>query len=286
MTNDPVTLDESYPPPDVVQQYDGRAGLLLLIAFASGVLRGVVIVATGSGWFTPLVEAAYALLLHSGVGLLASITVQTLGGWLHLAGRRATASTPVVAPAEAPPLGTKTPDAPSAGTPRRVRHDDPARWRDRILAARQADDPAGVLELREGAPEGLDEPTLAALDAELGKWLLGMIHHRLRSGPLRPDLVELVERGSEAFGHTKEGASLRAALPTLRRGAGLCPRCAGPYTGVWEACPACMGRPEPPPPILPGLVAVDEDEYEPPPAAGRWFVDPDDEAPDGGRGGG
>ena len=39
-----------------------------------------------------------------------------------------------------------------------------------------------------------------------------------------------------------QGASVRAALPTLRRSVGLCPRCAQPYTGVAEACPRCLRR--------------------------------------------
>jgi hypothetical protein len=49
------------------------------------------------------------------------------------------------------------------------------------------------------------------------------------------------------FCHTVEGASLRASLPTLRRSAGLCPRCAQPYTGLANACPQCLAAPGPPP---------------------------------------
>jgi predicted amidophosphoribosyltransferase len=45
---------------------------------------------------------------------------------------------------------------------------------------------------------------------------------------------------------TPEGASLRASLPTLRRAAGLCARCARPYKGIADACPACLtGAPTP-----------------------------------------
>jgi predicted amidophosphoribosyltransferase len=54
------------------------------------------------------------------------------------------------------------------------------------------------------------------------------------------DVAELAARAAESFGDTPEGASLRASLPTLRRSAGLCPRCAQPYAGIDEACPQCL----------------------------------------------
>jgi predicted amidophosphoribosyltransferase len=45
---------------------------------------------------------------------------------------------------------------------------------------------------------------------------------------------------ADAFDSTPEGASLRAALPTLRRSVGLCARCGRPYNGIADACPACL----------------------------------------------
>jgi hypothetical protein len=67
-----------------------------------------------------------------------------------------------------------------------------------------------------------------------------LIHIRLRSGKIQPDVAILAGRVAEIFSHTVEGASLRASLPTLRRSAGQCPRCAQPYTGIADACPACL----------------------------------------------
>jgi len=81
----------------------------------------------------------------------------------------------------------------------------------------------------------------ASLEADLSRWLLRLIHHRLRTGRIQADLAHLAGRIAESFSHTVDGASLRASLPTLRRSAGLCPRCAQPYAGVADACPACLG---------------------------------------------
>ena len=60
---------------------------------------------------------------------------------------------------------------------------------------------------------------------------------------MRADVAELAEAIVEAFPATNEGASLRASLPTLRRSAGLCPRCAEPYAGEDDACAECLGKP-------------------------------------------
>ncbi|WP_337177474.1 hypothetical protein [Paludisphaera sp.] len=281
MTNDLPSPDKPASPPRVARWYEERSAFLMAIGLGCGLLRGVAIVATGPGGIAPWAEAGYSLLLHVAAGLLASVPVRGLGDWLSLLDRRA-----IQAPAE--PRSTQ-PDAPPVEPvaeppgPAPAPRESPGRWRERLQAAREANDAARVLELREEAPEGLDEPTLGELDAELGRWMLTFVHRRLRSGPLQMDVVALVERASETFGHTKEGASLRAALPTLRRGAGLCPRCARPYVGVWEACPECMGRPEPPPPAIPGLATDEDDDYDSPPVDGRWFVDPDDEPRGDGR---
>jgi hypothetical protein len=67
-----------------------------------------------------------------------------------------------------------------------------------------------------------------------------LIHRRLRTGTIQSEVVQLASRFSEVFATTVEGASVRAALPTLRRSVGLCPRCSQPYAGVAEACPKCL----------------------------------------------
>jgi predicted amidophosphoribosyltransferase len=67
-----------------------------------------------------------------------------------------------------------------------------------------------------------------------------MIPDRSRLWIIQVDVATLAGRVAEDFAHTTEGASLRASLPTLRRSAGLCPRCAQPYTGIADACRDCL----------------------------------------------
>jgi hypothetical protein len=114
-----------------------------------------------------------------------------------------------------------------------------------VDAARSANDPERVLELRGELAVLLEPEPLLALDRDLAKWFLVVVHKRLRAGLIRPALAELVARVAAGLGGTPEGASLRAALPTIRRSAGLCARCAKPYTGVADACPQCLGVPVP-----------------------------------------
>ena len=115
-----------------------------------------------------------------------------------------------------------------------------ATWTDRIEASRLANDAAGALESRDRLATllGLDE--LKSVDRAMIVWLMKLIQRRLRIIPISADLANLVARVAETFGTTSEGASLRAALPTLRRSVGLCPRCVEPYSGVDEACPKCL----------------------------------------------
>ncbi len=123
-------------------------------------------------------------------------------------------------------------------------------------AARQVSDPERVLELHQSLIPLLDSETRGPLEADLSRWFLRLIHNRLRTGRIQTELATLAGRIAESFGHTVEGASLRASLPTLRRSAGLCARCGQPYNGMANACPACLSRsqvlPTPPTAEAPG----------------------------------
>ena len=107
-------------------------------------------------------------------------------------------------------------------------------------AARKVNDPDRVLEVHKSLVPLLEAEARASLEADLSRWFLRLIHNRLRTGRIQADLAHLAGRIAESFSHTVDGASLHASLPTLRRSAGLCPRCAQPYTGVAEACPDCL----------------------------------------------
>jgi len=112
-----------------------------------------------------------------------------------------------------------------------------------LEAARAVNDPERVLELHQYLAPLLEAEARALLEADLSGWFLRLIHNRLRTGRIQAELAQLAGRIAETFSHTVEGASLRASLPTLRRSAGLCPRCAQPYTGVANACPTCLAQP-------------------------------------------
>ncbi|MBX6314161.1 MAG: hypothetical protein IRY99_14785 [Isosphaeraceae bacterium] len=129
----------------------------------------------------------------------------------------------------------------------------------RLDAAREANDPEAALSYRDELAQHLRGEPLKAIDKKLLRWLLGLLQKRMRTGTVRPDVAHLAARVAESFGDTPEGASVRASLPTLRRSAGLCPRCAQPYTGIEDACPRCLAA-------RAGIsfVPVPDEEPEPP----------------------
>jgi hypothetical protein len=124
--------------------------------------------------------------------------------------------------------------------------------RQRIEAARLANDPDGAITSRDDLAKILRGEAILEVDRPLVKWLMALIQRRLRTGTIRADMVVLAARIAESFGGTTEGASLRASLPTLRRCAGLCPKCAEPYAGVGDACPKCLAASTAPIPDSPG----------------------------------
>ena len=133
---------------------------------------------------------------------------------------------------------------------------------DRLLgelkAAQSVSDPARVLELRDQLAASIPADSLKEVDSQLAKWFMQLVMKRLRTGSIQPDLAALVGQIAERFGQTVEGASLRASLPTLRRSAGLCARCARPYRGIADACPVCL-MPAPSEPVDAGdEFAIDE----------------------------
>jgi hypothetical protein len=114
-----------------------------------------------------------------------------------------------------------------------------AEVRSRLDASRAAGDADRVMDLRDELGPLLSPDQRGDLDRETLTWVMLLIQKRLRAGTVRGDVAALAARVADRFGDTVEGASLRASLPTLRRSAGLCPRCARPYTGAGDACPAC-----------------------------------------------
>jgi hypothetical protein len=142
-----------------------------------------------------------------------------------------------------------------AGRLAAARHEEAEGHVAQLEAARRANDPERVLELFRAVGSSLESQRRAAMERELAKWFLDLIHRRLRVGRIQVDVVHLATQAAETFAATVEGASLRASLPTLRRSVGLCPRCAQPYLGTAAACPQCQAgaasNPVPSPPATP-----------------------------------
>jgi hypothetical protein len=112
-----------------------------------------------------------------------------------------------------------------------------------LKAAQEVNDPERVLAIHEDLAAVLSSDELAEHETRIVKWALALIMRRLRTGTVRADVSELASKIAERFPKCVEGASLRASLPTLRRSAGLCPRCAQPYRGIADACPVCLAGP-------------------------------------------
>ncbi len=114
--------------------------------------------------------------------------------------------------------------------------------RARLDAARDAGDPERVIECRDALTQHLRGDPLKDLDRRTVRWLVDLIRKRSRAGMDRVAIVSLAARVADSFGDTPEGAALLAALPGLRRDAGLCPRCARPFAGAADACPRCLAN--------------------------------------------
>jgi hypothetical protein len=110
----------------------------------------------------------------------------------------------------------------------------------RLDAATLGEDPAEALDCRDKLTRHLSGEALRDLDLRVARWLAGWVRGRVRRGDIDADVADLAARGAERFSDTAEGRTLLAAVPDLRRRAGLCPGCARPYRGRADACPACL----------------------------------------------
>ncbi len=114
-----------------------------------------------------------------------------------------------------------------------------------IDAARSANDADRVLTLHREMAVVLSGGELERREQALVPWFMALLMRRLRGGTVSVEVTDLAARIADTFATTPEGASLRASLPTLRRSAGLCPRCAKPYAGIEAACPDCLKAAQP-----------------------------------------
>lgn len=149
----------------------------------------------------------------------------------------------------------------------RRREQEAVSLKEQLAASRETNDTEAVLALRDQLATLLDPASRHELDQDLVRWLLKIIQRRMRTGTVAVDVAQLAAEVAGRFGGTREGASLRASLPTLRRSAGLCPRCGEPYDGLEDACPRCLPGPSAGVTVIPvTLPEAGDSEATPPPA--------------------
>jgi hypothetical protein len=143
-------------------------------------------------------------------------------------------------------IASGDPDRPAlAAELARARQAEVDELHSRLDAARAAGDAAQVIDCRDALTRHLRGDDLHDLDDRVVRWLAQHIASRVQAGQVTPDLAALAGRVTDSFGDTAEGASLLAALPKLRRRAGLCPTCGRPRRSNSDACPDCRSGPTP-----------------------------------------
>lgn len=110
------------------------------------------------------------------------------------------------------------------------------------------EDPDRVIACRDALTQHLSGKALTDLDHRVVLWLADRVQRHVHEGTVTPEVVTLAARVADSFGDTTEGAAMLAALPKLRRRAGLCPRCESPYRGRDAVCPDCLAEANQPPP--------------------------------------
>lgn len=131
--------------------------------------------------------------------------------------------------------------------------------RRRLDDARLAEDADAIIDARDALTQHLSGNRLGDLDRQVVRWLMNLIQRRVRAGGAGAEVARLAARVADSFGDTPEAASLRAALPNLRRSAGLCPRCGRPHRGPGEACPVCLAGGAPGPSLSPAGFPLTEE---------------------------
>ncbi|MDR3619491.1 MAG: hypothetical protein P4L85_09085 [Paludisphaera borealis] len=139
-----------------------------------------------------------------------------------------------------------------APSPPRSRSRSPAdELADELEAAREAGDVGRALDLRDALTEHLRGEPLHALDQELALWVAKRVERRVREQSADWEVAGWVARALDSLGDMPETESLRAALPVIRRRAGLCTVCGQAVAGGQPVCGRCRDdgtKPTPSPP--------------------------------------
>jgi hypothetical protein len=114
--------------------------------------------------------------------------------------------------------------------------------REQLDHAEGSGDSEGMLNSRDRLSAYLSGTELYQVDRRVAHWMAKYLRDALAAGKAK-DVVHLAERVVDSVGDsTQEGAQVRASLPALRRGAGLCPECGEPYDSKTDRCAACESK--------------------------------------------
>lgn len=122
---------------------------------------------------------------------------------------------------------------------------------DELEAAREAGDVASALGFRDALTEHIRGEALHALDQDLAVWITRLVERRVRDQTADWEVAAWVGRAIDSLGDMPETASLRSALPVIRRRAGLCTVCGQAVAGGRAVCGRCrehQPKPKSPPP--------------------------------------
>lgn len=108
--------------------------------------------------------------------------------------------------------------------------------------ARAEDDVDRVLDLRDELTQHLRGEALRRLDRDLARWVRGLIDARASAKDVDWEVARWAARAVDSLGDEPEAAPIRAALPEIRRRAGLCRECGRAVAGGLDVCGRCAGK--------------------------------------------
>jgi len=138
--------------------------------------------------------------------------------------------------------------APPSAAPRPLATGRAEALRAELDAARAEEEVERAMDLRDELTRHLRGEALHALDRDLAGWVKRLVEARVRSKDFDWEVARWAARALDSLGDEPEAAPLRAALPELRRRAGLCRACGRAVAGGRELCGRCAPDPTGPAP--------------------------------------
>lgn len=116
-----------------------------------------------------------------------------------------------------------------------------------LATARAEEDVDAALDLRDELTQYLSGDPLRSLDRDLTRWIQTLVKARLQAQEVDWEVARWVARALDSLGDDPAASPLRAALPDIRRRAGLCTLCGRAVAGSRDVCGRCRPEAESPP---------------------------------------